>query len=91
MSYKSKTVVQSIVCELGKKFGKISSLYYGPECDFIGMKFKFEKRKVSVDMREHLRKTIYIFGETNLKPVMLPAKNGLHHIDPDWPKVSETK
>ena len=41
-SHESEAIVKSIVAELEEHFGKISSVSYGLEHDFLGTKVKFE-------------------------------------------------
>ena len=69
----------------------MSSVLHGPECDFLGMKLKFDGLKVRVDTRECIKKSVDVLGEPNLTPVMPPARNGLQHIDLDSPKGNESK
>ena len=83
-------MVESIGCELEKKFDKMSSVCHGPDYDFLRMKLKFMNRKVRVAMRDYLRKSVDMFGEPNLNPVMSPSKNVLLYTDPNSPKVKET-
>ena len=55
----------------------MSSILYGPEYNFLGMKLKFENKKVQIDMRMHLKKVVNDFDQKNLKPVNTPARNNL--------------
>ena len=51
-SHESEAIVKPIVSELKENFGKMSSVSYGPEHDFLGMKLKFEGKRVHTGMRE---------------------------------------
>ena len=59
----------------------MSSVCHGPDYDFLRIKLKFMNRKVRVAMRDYLRKSVDMFGEPNLNPVMSPSKNVLLQID----------
>ena len=87
MSHKDKSMVESIVCEIEKKFGKMSSVSCVPDYDFLVLKLKFMNLKVRVDVRKHLRKVFDMLGEPNLTPEMSPSKNSLLRMDPDSPKA----
>ena len=91
ISHKKPEVVKSLIKELESKFSKMSSISHGPEYDFLGIKLKFEDKKVQIDMRTHLKKAVEDFGQTNLKPVNTPARNNLRKIDDESPKVSEER
>ena len=69
----------------------MSSVSHGPECDFLGMKLKFENKKVQIGMRTRLKKAVDDFDQKNLKPVSTPARNNLQEIDANSPKMNEAK
>ena len=77
ISHKDPDVVKSLIGDLERKFGKMSSISYGSEYDFLGMKLKFENKKVQIDMRMYLKKAVDDFDQKNLKLVNTPARKNL--------------
>ena len=69
----------------------MSSISHGPEYDFLGMKLKFEDKKVQIDMRTYLKKAAEDFRQINLKPVNTLARNNLRKIDDELPKVNKER
>ena len=91
ISYKKPKVVKSLIKKLENKFGKMSSISCGPKYNFLGMKLKFEDKKVQIDMRKCLKKAVEDFEQINLKPVNTPVRNNLRKIDDGSPKVNEER
>ena len=46
ISHKDSDAVKSLIGDLERKFRKMPSISYESECDFLGMKLKFENKKV---------------------------------------------
>ena len=61
ISCKDSEVVKSLIGDLERKFGKMSSISYRPEYDFLRMKLKFKNKKVQIDMRIYLKKAVKDF------------------------------
>ena len=90
MSHLKIEVTKSVIRKLEDKFGKMSSMCYRLECDFLGMKFFFaEDKRAGIDAREYLRKAVDVFGEDNLKGVAIPDRSNLQNIDKTSPVVGK--
>ena len=63
----------------------------GPEYDLLGTKLALKNKKVSVDMRECLRKTVTGFGEKGLARVVALSGNNLRGAKPKTPAANEER
>ena len=69
----------------------MSSNCFGPACDFLIMKLKFNNKKVSIDMRECLNKAVDDFDDIGLVGLETPAKNNLKVIKLGSPIIDEER
>ena len=90
ISHASLKVVEKVIRQIEAKFGTMSKTF-GDDHDFLGMKIKFKKGKVTVDMRKHIKKAINDFDEDVVRNAATPARPGLFHVNDDAEKLDEKR
>ena len=90
ISHVKPAVIDEVISKIENKFGKMSQTR-GDEHDFLGMKIKFKKGKVSIGMKKHCLLAINTFEEDIVRDAATPAKGNLFYVSDDAKKLSESR
>jgi len=79
ISHKAKKVVDQVIAEIEKRYGKMSQTR-GSEHEFLEMVIKFEGGKLEIDMSKHVLKAIETFLEPITRSAVTPARHYLFEV-----------
>ena len=83
ISHTSSTVVDKVIEEIEKKFGKMT-VKRGKTHIFVGMNIEFlDDKKVAIGMKVYVEEAIDTFGEEVTGVAKTPAKGDLFELDTD--------
>ena len=86
ISHKKSTVVDKVIKEIEDRYGKMS-VTRGKEHEFLGMKIKFKKNKLEIDMKKHILKAMEVFPEEITRNAATPAKSFLFNVRDECEKL----
>ena len=89
-SHKNPELISNIIEEKKKHFGCLSVMR-GNKHTFLGINIEIKNNIIHINMVEHLRGCLTIFGEYFITPVSSPATKKLFEVREDAEKLSEKK
>ena len=92
ISHKSPEVVENVISELEKRFGKLSVQSNVKDFDFLGMDINIKKdKKIEISMKKQILEAIEWFGERIDHKPATPANKRLFSVNDESEPLEESK
>ena len=72
-------MVESVIKKIETKIGPMSKTF-GDKHDFLGMDIRYEKGKVKIGMKKHIKKVIDLFIDDITRDAATPARPDLFDV-----------